>query len=665
MGPEKALPHSNAFANSEEYVDSLLNLVSTNDLLRTLCGGVHVLDFFTTTNPDLYSRVIPQSWQAFFRAHDIMDILDLLMREDLNSIPSAHDEAGASWRNGPPPPSSLRDYIQDVRKHLLSREPSTSQCSRNRAMKPTQKLARHVAVGMNVKKVHEVGLFAHYIDDLARQISCTPSTTTNASAGNESGQQEGISHLVDFGSGQNYLGRALASAPYNRSIVAIESRAGNEARAREFDVMAKLATRERVMRNKKAFRAGLEGGAEGMGSLPTPTPPPEDQEEKAEAGGRSVEKQYSPPPRPADATLNPLIETSFEAQGRIQYISHRIACGDLSRVIRQLPATPTTAPTLNLLVMSLHSCGNLVHHGLRSLLLNHSVKAVALVGCCYNLLTERLGPATYKLPELRPTTTYTHPRLLSGDGDGEGEGDPDGFPMSARLCQHHPNAEKGVKLNLNITARMMAVQAPSNWQQNDSERFFTRHFYRAVLQRIFLDRGVVGPPASPAAMEGSGGSPAGHTSSGGTPIVIGKLRKACYTSFVSYVRGALEKLYSDPDMGAVFRQLMAPAPPSADGEAGADGSDGDNAGTAAQQVLTDQQIAAYEQRYLDPGKKDLSVIWSLMAFSAGVIEATIVVDRWLWLMEQKGGHGVREAWVEPVFAYGLSPRNLVVVGVKG
>jgi hypothetical protein len=50
-----------------------------------------------------------------------------------------------------------------------------------------------------------------------------------------------------------------------------------------------------------------------------------------------------------------------------------------------------------------------------------------------------------------------------------------------------------------------------------------------------------------------------------------------------------------------------------------------------------------------------------MAFSAGVVEAVIVVDRWLWLKEQKE---VEHAWVEPVFEYKHSPRNLVVVGIK-
>ena len=76
--------------------------------------------------------------------------------------------------------------------------------------------------------------------------------------------------------------------------------------------------------------------------------------------------------------------------------------------------------------------------------------------------------------------------------------------------------------------------------------------------------------------------------------------------------------------------------------------------------ITDAEIISYEERYRER-KKDLSVTWSLMAFSASVVEAAIVVDRWLWLKEQEQ---VEQAWVEPVFEYGISPRNLVVVGVK-
>jgi hypothetical protein len=608
MGPDQALPYdSTEFANADAYVDSLLNFVGENDLLRTFCGGVHILDFFTS-DPDLYSRVLPQEWRDFFVRHEIMDLLDLFMREDLDqfSVP----EIGVPWRGGGTPPPSLIRYLRSVRKHLLGRKPTGSQCSINRKQK---KLSRHVSVGMTVKKVHEVGLMASYIDSLAETVS----TTT--------GQQ--ISHLIDFGSGQNYLGRALASQPYNRSVIAIESKIHNSERAKFFDVKAKLVKKERLMRNKKLFRAGAEERE------PEAAPPPEP----------TVKNGYGK-------------KWEVEGQGSVTYLSQRILDGNLKHAI------PSDSPggddsdessTSGVMVMSLHSCGNLVHHGLRSLILNPQVKAVAMVGCCYNLVTERLNPATYKLPKLRPTT-HLHRRLRpNGCENGTDCGDPAGFPMSSRFV----SAYGGEGVRLNITARMMAVQAPHTWGPKDSENFFTRHFYRALLQRVFLDYGVVGKPSTEcvggAPSTGPNVSPAGHTSTVltgngpggppfGTPITIGSLRKGCYENFVAYFHGAFTKLTTiAPDAEQSSRDLATLVEAKLSG-------------------ITDAELEAYEKQYL-PRKRDLSVIWSLMAFSACVIEAAIVVDRWLWLREQDE---VRDCWVESVFDYAVSPRNLVVVGVK-
>lgn len=625
IGPEKPLPYGEDFANTEEYVDDLLALAGSNELLQTLCGGVHILDFFTST-PDLYTRILPQEWRDFFADHQIMDILDLLMREDLQTV---NDQ---SWRDGPAPPESLVEYVRVVRKHFLTRVPFSSQCARNRAMKPTQKLARNVAVGMNVKKVHEVGIFASYVHNLTSSIS------------DATGHP--ISHLVDFGSGQNYLGRALASEPYDRNIVAIESRGHNQDRAIKYDIMANLRQKEEgVMRNKKAWRAGLE--APEADNSP-PTPPPEQSTQEYEDGACTEPLEES----------QAKVQLSAEGKGTIQYVEHWIEDGNLTNVLdqivdpaeakKQIAATsninattasttttsqtqlkdqphphtlslPTTQP--NAMVISLHSCGNLLHHAIRSLTLNPSVRAICLVGCCYNLLTERLTPASYKLPSLRPTA---HPRVEAESM----RGDPHGFPMSARFCTHtSPKSARegtpGVKLN--ITARMMGVQAPQNWTAKDSSAFFTRHFYRALLQRVFLDRGIIPPPHEAA----SGSKP-----SGGTPIIIGSLRKACYASFPSYVRGALDKLYLCPVRGEVFKERMAD--------------------------VSDDDLAAYEANF-SRQKHELSVVWSLMAFSAGVVESLIVVDRWLWLTEQEE---VKQAWVEPVFDYAISPRNMALVGIK-
>ncbi len=58
----------------------------------------------------------------------------------------------------------------------------------------------------------------------------------------------------------------------------------------------------------------------------------------------------------------------------------------------------------------------------------------------------------------------------------------------------------------------------------------------------------------------------------------------------------------------------------------------------------------------------MSSVWSLMAFTAGITESLIVTDRWLFLKEH--ADIVQDCWVETVFDYRESPRNLVVVGVK-
>ncbi|KAL1635791.1 hypothetical protein SLS56_001486 [Neofusicoccum ribis] len=704
MGPDQPLPlpaeweQSAGGGGAEAFVESLLRFGTTSTTLRTLCGGVHILDFLTR-EPDLYSLVLPAGWRDYFARDDVdvAAVLDLLMRRDLGELRSPSSGGG----DGDGPPEDLLAFIADVRRHSLRRGWAPP--------RQVGRLPRHVALGMGVKKQHEVQHFAAYVDGLAARVAA------------ERGPGQAVSHIADFGSGQNYLGRALASPPYGRRVVGIESRSHNIEGARGIDVLAGLAPKKVVLRNKKEWRRenpkdrprkGGEGecedcgdggaaevevnGANGAGveevreeqspeeqttALDTTSQATPDRKgqraEDAFAGfapegtadfvQESTKETFNGIPKGSKKAKLHLLE---EGGGSIQYIEHRLEDGNLDHVVQQildpakvaeqqeqdtqtkeradqpfLTSTPAVTSTTraqdpNLMVISLHSCGNLVHHGLRSLVLNPSVKAVAMIGCCYNLMTERLGPPSYKLPQLRPN----HPRLEATSNAF----DPHGFPMSARYATYPipetDGSEVGVRLN--ITARMMAVQAPQNWGAADSEAFFTRHFFRALLQRVFLDRGVVGPPRSNGAANLDAEMRQGRTvgpcspagcSSGGEPVVIGSLKKSCYADFVAYVRGALAKIEANAEQPAraeQVRRLM-----------------GD---------ITDEEIRGYEETY-GRKKKELSVVWSLMAFAAGVVEAMIVVDRWLWLGEQEG---IEKAWVEPVFDYAMSPRNLVVVGLK-
>ena len=68
MKPPKDLPISDEFPSEEEYIKSLLEYVSTTEMYQILCGGVHILDFFTS-DPGLYSTVIPPEWQRKAYVH--------------------------------------------------------------------------------------------------------------------------------------------------------------------------------------------------------------------------------------------------------------------------------------------------------------------------------------------------------------------------------------------------------------------------------------------------------------------------------------------------------------------------------------------------------------------------------------------------------------------
>ncbi|KAI2793969.1 hypothetical protein POX_a00558 [Penicillium oxalicum] len=646
MARNRPLPLSDEWEDPEQYIKELLGFATTNVLFMNLCGGVHILDFLTR-EPDLYTTLLPEDWREFFEYHDIHDILQLLLRDDIESLRARStdeqtSEGARKWRDGAYPPSSLLNYIHDIRRLSLRREferPS-----------PKMKLPRHVAVGMKTKKEHEVECFSSFVASLSDTVA--------------ERREEPVTHIVDFGSGQNYLGRTLASSPYHKHIIAIERKHQYIAGAKGMDVSAKLRERER---SKTVYvhnrRKSCDDCNEGSGA------PPKAMEENAEAVPVETEKSRSSDEagaqgEPADGeenvtmfkmlgeiTLEPheLLgsmtkgsqkvrpEHEIDTRGTISYIEHDIQDGYLEPIIDHVVnpsavTTPDEAPSpalvhpdekrpndARVMVVSLHSCGNLVHHGVRSLILNPSVVAVAMIGCCYNLMTERLGPATYKLPVLRSL----HPRLQATGNSY----DPHGFPMSKHFETYESPGAIGMKFN--ITARMMAVQAPYNWGHDDSERFFARHHFRALLQRIFVDKGVAPKPEIPDNLyaEDQGGEST-------AAVIIGSLPKRAFESFTAYVRAATARLLRDPKHASRVQEHIA--------------------------SMTDEEIRQYEMDY-QASKKHLSVVWSLMAFSAQVVEAVIVVDRWQFLREHDS---VKECWVQPVFDYNESPRNLAVIGIK-
>ena len=219
MAPRSPLPLSDEWKDPDEYVQALLSFATESVMFINLCGGVHILDFLTR-EPDLYGTLLPEDWRAFFDQHDIHSILRLLLREDIGPLCESAETNNRTWNGGAFPPASLLEYIRNVRRLSLLRDFTPDP-------KNNERLPRHVAVGMNKKKTHEVEQFSRYVASL--------SDTVNERRG------EPLSHIVDFGSGQNYLGRTLASAPYHKHIIAIERKHQYISGANRMDIHARLA----------------------------------------------------------------------------------------------------------------------------------------------------------------------------------------------------------------------------------------------------------------------------------------------------------------------------------------------------------------------------------------------------------------------------------------
>lgn len=591
MPPSKPLPCSDEFATPEEYVEELLDFASTCDTWQILCGAVHVVDFFVT-EPGLFYAALPAEWHAFLLSQDVMRLLDFFVRDDPDT---------ATFADGQTPPESLVKYIKTIRRLALRRNVQPPP----EADATLPALTRTVSVGMNPKKIHEVKRFADYVARLSSDIA--------ADANDE------VTHFVDFGSGQNYLGRALASEPYNRRVVAVEGRQNNVDAAKSYDTQSGLAVKPKIFRNKKVWNKILE----------VVGPNKSDPEAMAAAIKEVVGDDGDNFRKIGSEELSYTVE---EGKGLLQYISGRLDNGDLSEVIEQIDngSSAEDRKRLKLMAISIHSCGNLSHYGIRSLVLNPEIHAVAIVGCCYNLVTEKLGPPTYKHGYLRPTLQAVNGRVVQ-ESDKR---DPQGFPMSAKLSTY-----RGQGIRANITARMMACQAPQNWTPAESDLFFTRHFYRTVLQKIFLDRGAVHEVLyDPGKDAGVDPTTLGPFQKSTSPLAIGTLPKRSYSGgLVPYIRAAVAKLTTSSDykkFADVMRETMVD--------------------------MTDAEMEAYLARYA-PRKKELCIVWSLMAYSATLIEALMVTDRWVWLKEQDE---VKDAWVETVFDFKQSPRNMVIVGVK-
>ncbi|GJC85368.1 protein RRNAD1 [Colletotrichum liriopes] len=222
----------------------------------------------------------------------------------------------------------------------------------------------------------------------------------------------------------------------------------------------------------------------------------------------------------------------------------------------------------NCMLVGLHACGSLSEHMLRYFTTIPFITHLGAVGCCYNHIAPRSAAC------------------------------PDGFPVSANM--------RGRDVMLSATALMTGCQAPNNWERADlgkeESEYSKRRFYRALLEKVFFDKGI-------------------KLNKDNRPVW--GVRKGDTASFTKFAHRAVEFL----------------------------GIGGDK--------ISDDELTAYEDRYRDYNGK-IAILWTLSVLCCKVVESVIALDRY-WFLTENGGENVD---VLPIFDYKISPRNLMLVANK-
>ena len=224
------------------------------------------------------------------------------------------------------------------------------------------------------------------------------------------------------------------------------------------------------------------------------------------------------------------------------------------------------------MLCGLHACGDLTVSVIKQFLLSDA-KALCVVGCCYNAITEKTSSSG----------AY-------------------GFPLSTYLQDRN--------VHLGVCARQVACQCTGRWgsdglQEEEAVINFRRHFYRALVQKLMVERGI-------------------------GDAKVGRMRSSVTKKgFSAYFHKAMDKML----------------------------------GSATTHVHTDEcdpeRLQRLEADNAD-GEKQVSVVWTLRAMLSGAIESLILVDRFMFLSQ----HKLDMVQLRPLFPHLDSPRNMAIIATK-
>ncbi|KAG0374111.1 hypothetical protein BGX24_010817 [Mortierella sp. AD032] len=311
---------------------------------------------------------------------------------------------------------------------------------------------------------------------------------------------------------------------------------------------------------------------------------------------------------------DPSLATTPGSNFQLQHITHHITAATLPTLLKEhFPRKPKPASLLSTTnvdgincggenqgleeegeetrwtLCGLHACGDLTSNMVK-LYLESSATCLFSVGCCYHWITERYGKAG---------------NIILADGSH-------GFPLSAAFNRH--------KCHLGEHAKMIACQSPERWleYQKETEDAIHGHYFRALLHKLMVERGLYpGPPA--------------------IAPVLGRMGKHRLKGFPHYLTTAVNRLRLPAD-----------------------------------KITPEDAQAAYDE-FLDRDLYRIGILWALRTMLGPLFEGMILLDRATYLYENiigtdnhKATKAGSKASVQLIAGFDVveSPRNMILVALK-
>ncbi|KAG1797859.1 methyltransferase domain-containing protein [Suillus plorans] len=413
----------------------------------------------------------------------------------------------------------------------------------------------HRSYGMSPKKEHEVSRMSGYID----QLLCPGSTDT-------------LNHVVDVGSGQGYLSRALQNLGFH--VLALDSNEIQTSGAERWKA-------KEAARRQKQFKRGKDAQSlpdsqhhyndplfQSHVATSVPSASTASKNIIHSRTGSLTHQTICINPRTLESSIHDWLLSGEDNQ--IAGCTNMI--GDLL-VDRTERRTPEEKP-VPVMMVALHACGSLTPDVLRVFLSNYrrpsapgiriwTAQALVVVGCCYNL-------------------------MVSED-----------FPLSRSLRERVPVA------TLPLASRHLAAQIPSQWLRNETSARETslairKVVFRALLQPVLQKIGALEASANHTATSSSYDVEelrgVGQTQENRR---LGKLPDAAYKDWETFLDRATSKI-----------------------------------GVRLDQIATQLPVYIHDKHRRMQLESALSVLHVLRCIMGPLIESLILLDRHEWIREE-------------------------------